>query len=105
SGGLPVFNDPINDLDITWLRSEAGVVMGALIGALPPAAQQKVKGIPFIADPTVGEVNAFAGCDDQGLPFMAITDGILQIHAHVAQLRATDEIFGTRKLDDYLRLL
>lgn len=103
--GLPVVNDPINDINIGWLQSEAGVVMGALIGALPPAAQQKVRGIPFISDPTVGEVNAFAGCDDQRAPFMAITDGLLEVQAHIAQFKATDEVFGTRKLDEYLRLL
>ncbi|MGK3993843.1 M48 family metalloprotease [Sorangium sp. So ce1024] len=103
--GLPVLGDPINDINIGWLQSEAGVVMGALIGALPAAAQQKVRGIPFIADPTVGEVNAFAGCDDQRMPFMAITDGLLEIQAQIAQFKATDEIFGTRKLDEFLQLL
>jgi hypothetical protein len=103
--GLPVTNDPINDVNLGWLQSEAGTVMGALIGALPAAAQQKVQGIPFIADPTVGEVNAFAGCDDQRMPFMAITDGLLEIQANIAQFKATDEVFGTRKLDEYLRLL
>ena len=104
-GGLPVSNDPINDIDLDWLRSEAGIVMGALLGALPAKAQAKVQGIPFLADPTPGEVNAFAGCDDQGLPFMAITDGLLEVQAQIAQFKSTDEVFGTRKLDDYLRLL
>lgn len=103
--GLPVVSDPINDINMGWLQSQAGTVMGALIGALPAAAQKKVQGIPFIADPTLGEVNAFAGCDDQRLPFMAITDGLLEIQAQIAQFKATDELFGTRKLDEYLRLL
>lgn len=103
--GLPVLGDPINDINIGWLQSEAGVVMGALIGALPAASQQKVRGIPFIADPTVGEVNAFAGCDDQRMPFMAITDGLLEVEAQIAQFKATDEVFGTRKLDEFLRML
>ncbi|WP_433937011.1 M48 family metalloprotease [Sorangium cellulosum] len=103
--GLPVLGDPINDINVAWLQSEAGVVMGALIGALPSGAQQKVRGIPFIADPTVGEVNAFAGCDDQRMPFMAITDGLLEIQAQIAQFKATDEIYGTRKLDEFLRML
>jgi hypothetical protein len=53
----------------------------------------------------VGEVNAFAACDDQGKPLMAITDGLLEIEAQIAQFRATDEIFGTKKLDAYIQML
>ncbi len=107
TGGLPTspLNDPINNVDVGFLRSQAGVVMGELIGALPANKQSIVRDIPFVADPTPGEVNAFAACDDQGLPLMAITDGLLEIEAYIAQYKANDEIFGTRKLDEYLRLL
>ncbi|MBK8257066.1 MAG: M48 family metalloprotease [Polyangiaceae bacterium] len=101
----PVANDPINNVDINWMRSEAGSIMGELIAALPAANQQKVKAIPFFADPTVGEVNAFAACDDQGQPLMAITDGLLEVQAYIAQFKATDELFGSNKLDQYLTLL
>ncbi|MEZ4314341.1 MAG: M48 family metalloprotease [Polyangiaceae bacterium] len=101
----PVANDPINNVDIAWLRSEAGAVMGELMAGLSAANQQKVKNIPFFADPTVGEVNAFAACDDQGQPLMAITDGLLEVEANIAQFKANDEIFGTNKLDQYLTLL
>jgi len=101
--GIPNPFDPINTVDINWLRNEAGVVIDALIDALPPNQKVRVQGIPLIADPTVGEVNAFAACDDQGLPLMAITDGLLQIEAYIAQFRATDELFGTNKLDQYLQ--
>lgn len=107
TGGLPTtpLNDPINNVDINFLRSQAGVVMGELIAALPANKQAIVRDIPFVADPTPGEVNAFAACDDQGLPLMAITDGLLEIEAYIAQYKANDEVFGTRKLDEYLRLL
>jgi hypothetical protein len=101
----PQPNDPINTIDINWLRSEAGSVMGELIAGLAPANQAKVTGIPFFADATVGEVNAFAACDDQGQPLMAITDGLLEVEAQIAQFKANDEIFGTNKLDQYLTLL
>jgi Peptidase family M48 len=101
----PQPNDPINNVDLAWLRSEAGSIMGELMAALSPANQQRVKSIPFFADPTVGEVNAFAACDDQGQPLMAITDGLLEVQAHIAQFKATDETFGTNKLDQYLTLL
>jgi hypothetical protein len=102
---VPVANDPINAIEIGWLRSEAGVVMGSLIDALAPTHQSRVDDIPFVADPTVGMVNAFAACDDQGLPLMAISDGLLEVEAHIAQYKATDELFGTKKLDAYIRLL
>ena len=101
----PVANDPINNVDLGWLRAQSGSVMGELIGALSAANQQKVSTIPFFADPSPGEVNAFAACDDQGQPLMAITDGLLEVEAHIAQFKANDEIFGTNKLDQYLTML
>lgn len=104
-GGLPNPVDPINTVDINWLRNEANNTLSELIAALPTASRGRVDNIPFYADPTVGEVNAYAACDDQGLPLMAITDGLLQIEAYTAQFRATDEIFGTQKLDSYLKLV
>lgn len=100
--GLPAPNDPINLVDINFLRANAAQVMTELVAALAPAAQAKVKGIPLTTDPAPGEVNAYAGCDDQGLPLMAVTDGLLQIEAYISQFKATDEIYGTRKLDAYL---
>jgi hypothetical protein len=97
--------DPINNVDINWLRNQAGIVMGELIAALSPGARSRVENIPFLADPAVGEVNAFAACDDEGKPLMAITDGLLEIEAQLAQFKATDEIFGTKKLDAYIQLV
>ena len=96
--------DPINTVDIDYLRRTAQSVLGELVAALPPASQAKVQGIPFATDAKVGEVNAYAGCEHRQ-PFMAVTDGLLQIEAYMAQLRATDEVFGTRKLDGYLQMV
>jgi hypothetical protein len=103
--GPPVASDPINDLDMPWLRAAAAGVLSELTAALPQASQARVVGVPFITDPTVGEVNAYAACNEKHLPLMAITDGLLQIESYIAQLRATDEVFGTRKLDAYLRYM
>ena len=36
---------------------------------------------------------------------MAISDGLLDIQAHLAQASATDELFGTRKTDEYVQLV
>jgi len=100
----PVQGDPINAVNIGFLRGRAQTVLGELVNALPDASRAKVQGIPLVADPTVGEVNAFAACD-KGVALMAISDGLLEIQAHMAQFRATDEVFRTNKLDQYIHLL
>ncbi len=102
---LPGQADPINTVDIDYLRATAKGVLGELTAALPAAAQAKVAGIPFVSDTTVGEINAYAACDENRMPRMAITDGLLQVEAYMAQLQATDEVFGTHKLDGYLGVL
>ncbi len=100
----PVANDPINFVDIAFLRNRAQIVMTDLIAALDPGKQSRVKGIPLVVDDTPGEVNAFAGCIN-GRSMMAITDGLLDIEAHLAQAQASDELFGTRKVDEYIAFL
>ncbi len=101
----PVANDPINNTDIAFLRQRAGVVLKELVAALPDAKRGKVQGIPLFSDPTVGEVNAFAACDDQGQPLMAVSDALLEVMAHSARFRAYDELFGGGKLDSYTTLV
>ncbi len=59
-----------------------------------------MRGIPLVFDPT-NEVNAYAGCDDSGAPFLAATAGILEAVDAIAQTKATDELFGTRTYDAY----
>jgi hypothetical protein len=95
----------VNDLDLAWMRAAAAGVLSELVAALPPASRARVQGIPFVPDSTVGDVNAYAACNRQNMPLMAMTDGLLQIEAYIAQFRATDEVFGTQKLDAYLRHL
>ena len=101
---VPVLNDPINAADIVFLRQRAQTVLGELVAALAPAQQSRVQGIPLIVDDEPGEVNAFAACSG-GKAAMAISDGLLDISAHLAQAKANDEIFGTQKLDPYIGLI
>jgi hypothetical protein len=103
--GPPVLSDPVNDVNMAWLRAAAAGVLNELVAALPPASRARVQGIPFVPDQAVGDVNAYAACNRDNQPLMSITDGLLQIEAYVAQLRATDEVFGTQKLDAYLQYL
>lgn len=101
----PVPFDPINTIDVNFLRGRALAVLGELVAALPQPQQSRVQGIPLITDSTVGEVNAFATCTRDGKTAMAITDGLLDIQAHMAQARAIDELFGSRKVDEYVRFI
>ncbi|MBX3182491.1 MAG: M48 family metalloprotease [Polyangiaceae bacterium] len=99
-----MLNDPINLVDIGFLRSRAQSIIAELTAALEPSKQARVRGIPLLVDDTPGEVNAFAGCIN-GRSMMAITDGLLDIESHLAQARANDELFGTRKVDEYIAFL
>lgn len=81
-------------------QQELRMILQELINALPPQSQTLVRGIPLAFDPT-SEVNAFAGCDDNGTPFMAATQGILDAVDAISQTKATDEMFGTQTYDAY----
>ena len=97
--------DPISLVDTAYLRATAQGILAELVAALPAAQQGRVAGIPMVFDPEPGEVNAFAACTQQGRSLMAISDGLLDVAAHLAQAAANDEFFGTRKVDEYVALL
>lgn len=75
-------------------------ILNELMNTLSQDKQALVRGIPLVFDPTL-EVNAFAGCDDSGAPFLAGTRGILDAVDAIAQTKATDELFGTQTYDAY----
>jgi hypothetical protein len=97
--------DPINNVDLAFLRAEATGILAELVAALPPLQQSRVAAIPMVVDSTPGEVNAFATCSKSGRAAMAITDGLLEIQAFLARARAHDEMGGTRKVDEYIALI
>lgn len=97
--------DPINNVDLPFLRAQASGILAELVAALPPLQQSRVAAIPLVVDSTPGEVNAFATCSKSGRAAMAITDGLLEIQAFLARARAQDEMAGTRKVDEYIALI
>jgi hypothetical protein len=98
----PVVADAVATGSVVGLRNIAQRIIGELVSALPAEQQQKVAGIPLVVDDRVGEVNAFATCK-AGRSAMAITDGMLQILATLAQSQAHDEVTGGRaKVDEYV---
>lgn len=99
-----VAGDPINDVNLGWLRQQAQSILTELVAALPDTARPRVQGIPLVVDDTVGDVNAFAACSN-GRSLMAITDGLLEIMAGLAQASAHDEVFGGNKTDEYVKFI
>jgi hypothetical protein len=93
-------NDPITATDVPWLRSRATSLMSELVAVLPDAARARVQSIPLAIDDTPGLVNAFATCT-RGKAAMVVSDGLLNIISHLSQARANDDVFGTRKVDEY----
>jgi len=82
------------------MQQEVRSVLAELVNSLGANNKALVQGIPLTFDPTV-EVNAFAGCDEQGKPFLAATAGMLDAVDAIAQTKATDELFGTQTYDAY----
>jgi hypothetical protein len=86
-------------------QGEARAVVKELIGTLGPANAGRVATIPLVFDPNPNEVNAFAGCDDNGAPFVAGTEGLLEAIDGIAQTKATDELFGTQTYEAYVSVV
>jgi Zn-dependent protease with chaperone function len=82
-------------------QQEVRLVIQELESTLSPEYQARVRNIPLIIDPNRGDVNAFAGCDDQGSPFIAATEGLLEAIDAISQTQANDELYGTHTYDQY----
>jgi hypothetical protein len=82
-------------------QAEVQAVVKELEGNLSPQNQALVATIPIVIDPNPNDVNAFAGCDDSGAPFVAGTEGLLEAVDGMAQTKATDELFGTQTYEAY----
>lgn len=94
-------SDPINLVHLPALRSQAERVLVELVAALPPEQRARVNHIALVSDNALGDVNAYATCDAGG-PFIAISDGMLMVTAHLAMTSATDEFFATKLEPSYL---
>jgi len=86
-------------------QAEARAVARELVGNLSPVNQSRVASIPLVFDPSTSEVNAFAGCDDGGAPFVAGTEGLLEAIDAIAQTKACDEMFGTQTYETYIGIV
>ncbi len=87
---------------LMW-QAEVRAIVNELEGNLTTEQRTLVAGIPLTFDPDPNTINAFAGCDDSGAPFVAGTEGLLETIDAIAQTRSTDELFGTQTYDAYTR--
>jgi hypothetical protein len=86
----------------TAWQAEVRAVLAELIANLSATNQSRVRGIPLVFDPNPNDVNAFAGCDERGAPFLAGTEGLLEAVDAMAQTKATDEALGTSTYEQYI---
>ena len=98
---IPGFSTPLVGTEMQ--KSETASILQELTQNLAPDRQARVRGIPLVFDPNPDEINAFAGCDDRGAPFMAGTVGLLDAVDAISQTKATDQIFGTQTYEAYLK--
>ena len=96
--------DPITRTEVPALRKIAARVLDELVRALPAERRARVTQIALVSDNALGDINAYATCDAGG-PFIAISDGMLLVSAHLAMTSATDELFGTELSTSYLAWL
>jgi len=94
--------DPINMTEQRLLFRHSQRVLGELVAALPDDRRARVTHLTLTSDNRLGDVNAFASCDDDGAPMIGISDGLITIAAHLAMGTATDELFETDKARAYL---
>ncbi len=83
-------------------QAEARAVAKELVANLSPPNKARVASIPLVFDPNPNEVNAFAGCDDGGAPFVAATEGLLEAIDAISQTKASDELYGTQSYEAYV---
>lgn len=97
--------DSTGTMTPAFIRQQPARVVAELIAALPESSRAKVVNMPTIVIDDAKEINAYAGCNQGGASFVAITTPLLVFHARAAEARAFDEIFRTSHYDNVVRTI
>jgi hypothetical protein len=97
--------DPISGGDLQYLTNRTTGVIAELISYLDATTQARVRNIPIVYDSNAAEVNAYASCARSGKSAVTLTNGLELVVAHLAEAQAVDELYGTRRVDDYISLV
>ena len=95
--------DPISAGSLPFLTNRSGQVVSELIANLDSTTQSRIRNIPIVYDSNLSEVNAYASCTQSGKAAVTATSGLELVIAHLAEAESVDEIFGTRRVDDYIK--
>jgi len=95
--------DPIALGTLSYLTNRSGQVASELISNLEATTQSRVRNIPIVYDSNVSEVNAYASCTQSGKAAVTVTNGLQLVAAHLAEAQAVDEIFGLKRVDEYIK--
>jgi hypothetical protein len=100
--GTPMTTPTLGPLLGTQMwQQEISAVLDEQRSNLSPDNAARVKGIPFVVDNKPNEINAYAGCDKNGSPFIVGTEGILEAIDAISQTVATDDLYGTQTYAAY----
>ena len=97
--------DPIAGGSLQFLSNRSTQVVAELIGNLDATTQGRVRNIPIVYDPNASEVNAYASCTQSGKAAVTVTNGLELVAAHLAEAQAVDDVFGQRRVDDYIKFV
>jgi hypothetical protein len=90
---------------VSLLRQAASVEFSALFDSLPVAERRNFPGAYVAFDDSPTDIGSMVGCDDDGDYVVVVTDALLRFATFVAHAEATDETFGTHKVDEYATFL
>jgi hypothetical protein len=82
-------------------RRQATEELERLTAKLSAANAKRLQGVYVAFDTKATDPIALAACDDDGDYAVVMSDALLRMMSCVAQAKATDEVFGTHKLEDY----
>jgi hypothetical protein len=97
--------DPAPQVHASVLRHAASLEFVAMMKRLPPEAKQTLIGAYVAFDESPTDVSAMTGCDDDGDYVVVVSDALLRLAGFVAEAAASDEIYGTNRVDDYAAFL
>jgi Zn-dependent protease with chaperone function len=85
------------------LHAMAQKTLAALVDVLGDTKKHAVENVTLDFEGGIADVNAYATCAGYDRPTVIITDGLLEILRQLALARATDDRFGTDRVQTYMR--